>query len=64
MAQATAVLQGEYLIMLPSIYGFSMYDAYVNTVENNKLFEKEQRRFLKQHYQHPDFQLLKGRKVK
>lgn len=62
VSQSTSVLQGEYLLMLPSIYGFSIYDAYVNTVENNKLFEKEQRRFLKANYQHPDFKLLKGRK--
>ncbi|UJL46146.1 hypothetical protein KFZ58_17585 [Virgibacillus sp. NKC19-16] len=64
VGQATSVLSGEHLLMLPSIYGFSIYDAYVNTVENNKIFEKEQRRFLKENYQHPDFQLLKGRKVK
>src|SRR5699024_740223 len=52
--QATSVLKGEYLLMLPSIYGFAVYDAYVNTVENNKLFEREQRRFLKKNYQHPE----------
>jgi hypothetical protein len=63
IGQATSVLRGEFLLMLPSIYGFAIYDAYVNTVENNKLFEKEQRRFLKENYQHPDFQFLKGKKV-
>jgi len=62
--QSTAVLKGEWLLMLPSIYGFAIYDAYMNTVENNKLFEKEQRRYLKKEYQHPDFRLLKVQKGK
>lgn len=62
--QATTVLEPEWLLMLPSIFGFSVYDAYVNAVENNKLFEKEQRQFLKDNYQNPNFQILKGNKVK
>ena len=61
--QATSVLNQKYLLMLPSIYGFSIYDAYVNTIENNKLFEREQRKFLKDNYQHPQFRLVKGKKV-
>ncbi|WP_373895187.1 hypothetical protein [Virgibacillus sp. CBA3643] len=64
VGQATAVLEPEWLLMLPSIFGFSVYDAYVKTVENNKLFEKEQRQFLKDNYQNPNFQILKGKKVK
>lgn len=60
---ATAALDASWLIMLPSIYGFAIYDAYINCVENNKLFQKEQRRFLIENYQNPDFQLLKGQKV-
>ncbi|WP_404451778.1 hypothetical protein [Virgibacillus necropolis] len=57
--QATSVLNPEWLLYLPSLYGFSMYDSYMNTVENNKLFEKEQRRFLKDNYQKPGFDLIK-----
>ena len=62
--QATSVLNAEWLLMLPSIYGFSFFDAYMHTVENNKLFKKEQRKFLRVNYQHPDFQLLKRPKGK
>jgi len=62
--QATSVLCSKWLLFLPSQYGFSAFDAYVTTVENNKLFEREQRNFLKDNYQHPDFQLQKGSKVK
>ncbi|MBP1970216.1 TM2 domain-containing membrane protein YozV [Virgibacillus natechei] len=62
--QATSVLNGQWFLMLPSTYGFAIYDAYMNTVENNKLYEREQRRFLKDNYQNPDFRILKGQKVK
>ncbi|MFD1040459.1 hypothetical protein ACFQ3N_18955 [Virgibacillus byunsanensis] len=62
--QANSVLKPQWLLFLPSIYGFAIYDSYMNTVENNKLFDKEQRQFLKENYQDPDFSLLKGQKVK
>ncbi|MFC0525767.1 hypothetical protein ACFFGV_19500 [Pontibacillus salicampi] len=60
---ATSVLKPEWLLMLPSIYGFVIYDAYINTVENNKLYEKEQRRYLKNNFQSKNFMILKGNKV-
>lgn len=63
-SQANTVLKEEFLLMLPSIYGFSIYDAYINTIENNKLFEKEQRKFLIDNYQSSDFKFLKGQKGK
>ncbi|WP_163528971.1 hypothetical protein [Halobacillus ihumii] len=55
--QATEVLNMEWLLFIPSVYFFAMYDSYVNTVENNKLFDNEQRNFLKQRYQKPNFDL-------
>lgn len=61
--KATAVIKPEWLLFLPSHYGFAIYDSYINTVENNKLFEKELRSHLKAHYQSKDFRILKGRKV-
>jgi hypothetical protein len=36
----------------------------MNTVENNKLFEKELRGHLQENYQSPGFKILKGQKVK
>src|SRR5699024_3268862 len=62
--QATSVVCAKWLLFLPSMYGFSAYDAYVDTVENNKLFEREQRNFLKDNYQWTGFQLRKGQKVR
>src|SRR5699024_6540526 len=58
LQQANKVLHIEWFLYLPSIYGFAVFDAYINAVENNKLFAKEQRFFLKDNYQHPNFQIL------
>lgn len=62
--EATSVVNLEWLLFLPSHYGFAAYGAYIDTVENNKLFEKEQRRNLMKHYQSAGFKILKGQKVK
>lgn len=62
--EATSVINAEWLLFLPSLYGFSVYDAYSNTVENNKLYDKEQRQFLKKNYQNEGFRIHKGIKVK
>ncbi|XQY93730.1 hypothetical protein ACNRWW_10145 [Metabacillus sp. HB246100] len=61
--QATAIIQPEWFLFFPSIYGFAAYDAYVSTVENNKLYDKEQRSFLKKNYQSSSFKILKKQKV-
>ncbi|TCP22688.1 hypothetical protein EV207_13430 [Scopulibacillus darangshiensis] len=49
--EATTILNKEWFLFIPSILFFAVYDAYTNTVENNKLFDKEQARYLKQNYQ-------------
>ncbi len=54
-AGATMVADPLWLLFLPSIYVFSIYDAYVNTVEYNRLFEQEQKRFLIDNYQNTNF---------
>nr|WP_207952124.1 hypothetical protein [Paenibacillus turpanensis] len=61
--KATSVLNPEWLLFFPSLVGFSIYDAYVNTVENNKLFDHEQKNYLQKNYQHLAFKVLKGKKV-
>ncbi|MFC4617162.1 hypothetical protein ACFO4N_00305 [Camelliibacillus cellulosilyticus] len=55
--KANAVVNKQWLLFLPSIYGYSIYDAYLGTVENNKLFIREQSNWLKKMYQHPEFQV-------
>jgi hypothetical protein len=61
--EATAVIKPEWFLFIPSHYGFAIYDSYLNTVENNKLFEKDLRSYLKEHYQNENFRILKGQKV-
>jgi hypothetical protein len=50
-----AVLNIQWLLNIPSVYFFGMYDAYVNTTENNKLYRWEQSKFFKRHYQNSNF---------
>ncbi|MCB5936544.1 hypothetical protein LI012_17795 [Caldibacillus thermoamylovorans] len=60
--KATSVLKPEWLLFLPSHYGFALYDSYVNTVENNKLFDKELKDYLKEKYQNNNFHIKKIKK--
>jgi len=64
IAKSTSVLNPQWLLYFPSFYFFTIYDSYTNTVENNKLYEDEQRNYLKQHYQPSNFMIMKGMKVK
>lgn len=54
---ASSVLDMKWFLFMPSLYGFAVYDAYVNTVENNKLFEQEQRKYLIDEYQKHRFMM-------
>lgn len=53
--QAKSILDMQWALNIPSVCFFAMYDAYVNTVENNKLFGWEQANFLKRTYQSSSF---------
>ncbi len=52
---ARSVMDQHWAMNISSVYMFSVYDAYINTVENNKLFQWEQSKFLKKHYQSTNF---------
>ncbi|HZG77921.1 MAG TPA: hypothetical protein VEZ72_18865 [Paenibacillus sp.] len=60
IAEATSVLNPEWLLFVPSLYGFAVYDAYVNTVENNKLFDSELKKYLQTRYRHLRVRIGKG----
>ncbi len=62
--EATSVIKPEWLLFIPSHYGFAVYDSYINTVENNNLFDKDLRNHLKENYQSKSFYIQKGQKVK
>jgi hypothetical protein len=60
-ADAKAALDMQWFLNLPSLYLYAIYDAYVNTVESNKLYDWEQSKFLKRDYQDKQFPVpLKG----
>ncbi|MFJ8256639.1 hypothetical protein ACIQ4Z_05080 [Peribacillus asahii] len=61
--KSTASLKAQWLLYIPSLYFFTIYDSYVSVVENNKLFEDEQKGYLKSHYQRSIFNLKKVSKV-
>jgi hypothetical protein len=62
--KATSVLKPEWLLFLPSHYGFAAFDAYMSAVENNKLYKEELKNHLKNAYQATGFKIHKGKKVK
>lgn len=57
---ARSVLNPEWLLFLPSIYGLAAYDSFVLIQEFNKLFEIEQSRFLSDHYKRRNLKLSGG----
>ncbi|MEG6585757.1 hypothetical protein [Dendrosporobacter sp. 1207_IL3150] len=49
--QALAVADPQWLMFLPSLFCFAVYDAYTSIVELNKKFDTEQREYLEKRYQ-------------
>lgn len=52
---AKAILDMHWFLNIPSLYFFCAYATYITAVEQNKLFEWEQSRFLRKNYQSADF---------
>ncbi|GGH77109.1 hypothetical protein [Pullulanibacillus pueri] len=48
--QATHLLDMEWLLYMPSLYCFSIYDSHYRAIELNKMYEAEQAHFLKNTY--------------
>jgi hypothetical protein len=48
-------LQSEWLLFIPSIYTFCLYDAILMAPSVNRYFETEQAEYLMKEYQHPIF---------
>lgn len=55
--QSKSLLDAHWAMNIPSFYFFACYDAYMKTVESNKLFEWEQSKFLKNNYQSSHFSM-------
>jgi hypothetical protein len=58
------VIGAQWFLYFPSVYFFGIFDAYVNTVELNKLFDCEQADFLNRNYQSESFVIHKGEIIK
>ncbi len=52
---AKSILDVQWYLYISPIYGFQIYDAYVSTVEFNKLFEKAQSKWLRDNFQTKGF---------
>lgn len=53
--EAKQILNMQWVLYMPSIYLFILYDSFVTAVEFNKLFEKEMSKFLRLNYQNLNF---------
>lgn len=62
--QAKSILDMHWFLNIPSLYFFAVYDAYVNTVENNNLYDWEQSNFLKREYQNPNFIIPSKKRIR
>lgn len=60
---SSVVVDAQWLLYFPSFYFFTIYDAYTNAVENNKLFEDDLRNYLLNHYQPPGKTIIPGSRV-
>lgn len=54
---AKSIINPQWFLNVPSVYLWAIYDAYENSVSNNKLFDWEQTRFLKKHYENKNFNM-------
>nr|AIA12230.1 Unknown Function [uncultured bacterium] len=54
---ARAVLDPEWLLFMPSLYGFAVYESYASSIHFNHLYRMNQAEFLRQQYQHRDFRM-------
>ncbi len=55
--QAKVILDWQWFLNLPSLYGFAAWDSYREAVEINKLFEIEQARYFKNNFQQYVFKI-------
>jgi hypothetical protein len=54
---ARSLANPQWLLFLPSIYGFVIYDAYVHTLEYNELYKLDQKRYYEQAFQNRNFRM-------
>ncbi|TLS51337.1 hypothetical protein FE782_16180 [Paenibacillus antri] len=60
---SSAVLDVQWVLYFPSFYFFTIYDAYINAVENNNLYDDDLRNYLIRKYQPAGKVIRPGKKV-
>ncbi len=60
IAKSKEAIDMQWVLYMPSLYFFGIFDSYMNTVEHNKLFDREQANFLRQNYQSEHFVVYRG----
>jgi hypothetical protein len=50
---ATSLINMQWFLFIPSIFGFAMYSAYLSSTELNKIFKIEQSRYFAEKYNQP-----------
>ena len=61
---AKLILNPQWFLNIPSIYFAAINDAYTKSVHLNKLFDWEQSKFLKKHYENKDFKMPLNKAVR
>ncbi len=56
-SSATTSIDFQWFLYIPSFYLFTIYNSYVDTLESNKLYEKEQSQYLKKEYKSAEFKM-------
>ncbi|WP_371365663.1 hypothetical protein SRRS_03430 [Sporomusa rhizae] len=56
-SRVAASTNPQWLLFLPSLYCFTLFDSYSHCVEYNKLFDQEQAQFLESEYQDGSFKM-------
>lgn len=54
---AILTIDPQWILHLPSLYGFMMYDAYVNSLANNQIYKLQLKHTLERNYQNQDFSM-------
>lgn len=59
LQESTLLLHPHWLLFMPSVMGGSIYQAYVTTIEQNRLFRISQRQHLIERYGHNDLRIFR-----
>ncbi|WP_218240560.1 hypothetical protein, partial [Pseudomonas sp. 2822-17] len=50
-SEATELIDAQWALFMPSLFGFALYEAYSLAVEYNKTYKTEQSEYLEKEYQ-------------